>query len=800
MKYIRLIENSVDITSSLKKLRPVDANIEDIINILDEVSNLWKEEGIFFNKACSFLEANPIFGRQQDLSALKLISVLCQKSELKKRIESELGSIDSLDKFISKDGYDGKVFHAPLGRVLHITAGNVFLGSIDSFLMGVITKNINIVKLSSNNLFIPNLFMESISLVDKKNIILSSNLFISYSSDAVEVVESIKQQVDGIIVWGGDEAIKTYKNGLTPNVRFLDHGPKISFQVIDNYYLQNNDDVFQKIAWDISTWNQQACSNPQNIFIADDIDYDSFCLKLQSALEFDNYSMDNLTGDDYVEILKEAQLGLFQEFLSGNKTLRGDCSLITYESGELSTSALNRSVKIKTFKDLSDLKDLVKKFKYYLQTCGLGVEYKKRDVFSKELSLCGVKRFTRPGKMLESLNGSAHDGSYSLLELLNVCNDELKPNINEFCKSVDVPYYLNAPDKLFDFPIVDGKILSENSLVKNQSFYDCSYDSGFVFSSGGTTGKPKYIFYAYEEFEKVCQLLASSYLGNGLKRGDKVANLFMAGNMWSSFNAIQKSLEFCQVIQYPIGGLVQAEDFKRYINEFNINIIFGLPSLLVELANSTKGLKIDKIFYAGEAFSDAGQKLIEKNWGCEQIISAGYASVDVGPIGYQDSTCKGNEHVLFSELVHLEVIDEEAVVTSKIRKSMPVIRYRTGDRVKILKMNGSYIKFELLGRVDNKISIWGSRFELGDLDQILNQNYQIILNSVEKDEKVFDELEIRISESSNKELPQKIYQQLKDIRDTIDYKQFNERLRITSVPFLKNTKTGKFKKFNDLRG
>jgi phenylacetate-CoA ligase len=799
MKHIQFLENPSDVSVLLKGLKPVEENIEDILDVLEEVSKLWIEDGVFFNKAKDFLEKNPIFGKKQDLAALKLIGFLCQKSELKERIESELGSIKALDGFVSKENYEGKVFYASVGRILHITAGNVFLGAIDSFLMGVITKNINIVKLSSNNLFIPNLFLESIILVDKRNKILSSNKFISYSSSKTEVVKSFKEQVDGIIVWGGDDAIKAYKENLSSKVRFLDHGPKISFQVIDNYYLTHNKDVYEKIALDISTWNQQACSNPQNIFLADDVDFEEFSLNLHRVLEADSSITEILTSDDYVEILKEAQLGLFQEYLSGHKSVKGKNSLISYECGELSTTVLNKSVKIKVFSDLKELKDFIKRYRKYLQTCGLGVDCKKRSLYTKELALCGVKRFTRPGKMLESLSGSAHDGSYSLLEFINVCNDELKPNINEFCKSVNVPYYNSTSQKLSDFPIVDGIILSENSLVTNQKFYDSSYDSGFVFSSGGTTGKPKYIFYAYEEFEKVCKLLATSYLANGLLKGDKVANLFMAGNMWSSFNAIQKALEFCQVIQYPIGGLVQAEDFKKYISEFKINIIFGLPSLLIELANLTKGLQIDKIFYAGEAFSESGKALIQNNWGCKEIISAGYASVDVGPIGYQDSTCTGSQHILFNELVHLEVIDEEAVVTSKVRKSMPVIRYRTGDKVKILEKSGSLIKFDILGRVDNKINIWGSRFEMADLDSIINQNYQIILKSIKKDDKLYDELEIRADESLDGNLSQKLYQQLKDVRDTIDYNQFFERVKITSAPFLKNNKTGKFKKFNDLR-
>lgn len=60
---------------------------------------------------------------------------------------------------------------------------------------------------------------------------------------------------------------------------------------------------------------------------------------------------------------------------------------------------------------------------------------------------------------------------------------------------------------------------------------------GHVFSSGGTSGNPKYSFYSNKEFEQVAEMLAIGYQSQGLQPGDLCANLFAAGNMWSSFLA-----------------------------------------------------------------------------------------------------------------------------------------------------------------------------------------------------------------------------------------------------------------------
>ena len=95
------------------------------------------------------------------------------------------------------------------------------------------------------------------------------------------------------------------------------------------------------------------------------------------------------------------------------------------------------------------------------------------------------------------------------------------------------------------------------------------------------------------------------------------------------------------------------------------------------MAASGKEIKIPKVFYAGEALSQSRREFLSKVWGTTYFGSAGYASVDAGVIGYQCTHCGPGEHHLFSDLVHLEVINEEAVVTSIIRDSMTIKNYRT---------------------------------------------------------------------------------------------------------------------------
>ncbi|NDE17589.1 hypothetical protein EBZ80_21950 [bacterium] len=116
--------------------------------------------------------------------------------------------------------------------------------------------------------------------------------------------------------------------------------------------------------------------------------------------------------------------------------------------------------------------------------------------------------------------------------------------------------------------------------------------------------------------------------------------------------------------------------------------------------------------------------------GTSYFGSAGYASVDAGPIGYQCRSCERGVHHVFTDHVHLEVLNGddngEAVVTSRIKRAMPVIRLRTGDLIEWIGSTetpcacGSRdVRFRLLGRVDSQINVWGCRLFVGDFEKSL---------------------------------------------------------------------------------
>ena len=713
-------------------------SITEILHEFHALQMVWSDQGEF--------------GQKYAGSELGIIDELFDSFSLRKRILVELGDEYALDGFTHRKGFKGRVHYAPLGNLLHISASNIALGLIDSMIMGVLSKNKNVVKYSDATEEI--VFELQQSLEKHAPQIHSLVCFFKYKGGDKRVEKELFKLVDAVILWGGEDAIRSVKESLDYSKKLICHGPKISFHVITQKGLSELD--YKQVVKDITSYNQQACSSSQNIYLEASIDKEHFLKELKKAWA---YSREDLDPNEYVEFLKEKQLDLYQEFLGSTPGVFTDnmsASISAHNFPE--PTALNGSVKIKTFKTLDELKISLSNFRFYLQSCGLETGPRERDQYAIALSRAGVSRFCRAGEMLEGTLGAPHDGEFNLMSLTTIISDSGEDEKNIF--------------------------------------------EGYSYASGGTTGEPKFSRYTYDEFFFTSKALGRSYQELGLRKGDKVGNLFAAGNMWSSFNAIQLALESFGAWQFPFGANIDATYFKTVVQKFGLKAVFGIPSLLKDLSTQTAGLKIEMVFYAGEALSISAKKQIQENWAVEKFVSAGYASVDSGPIGYQDPDGEVGEHILFDELVHLEIKNDQGYITSKLRETEPVVNYPCGDRIEILSQrDDGKIRFKLLGRADQKILIWSARIELSDIEKALaRQNlYCDFQVQIKEDQNANEYLCLEIKEKIDRDrFLQDIYQ-IEDLKQTRSFDYVSRHLQFGGGNFLRNSRTGKSPKLLDLR-
>lgn len=289
----------------------------------------------------------------------------------------------------------------------------------------------------------------------------------------------------------------------------------------------------------------------------------------------------------------------------------------------------------------------------------------------------------------------------------------------DFAKS-HVPFHRRrAPEehrRLEQWPLMSKHDIEAYPLDKSKDLLGPQGDGGFVAASGGTTAKPTYVYYSHPELSALVANMGRHFMANGIEPGDGVVNYFRAGDMWSAFILIDRTMSALPVTLYPLGHTPRMDYAAEVFNSFKPNVIIGTPSAILDFARycteHQSEVRIDKVYYAGEPMAAAAEKLLASAWGCRLVRSAGYASTDVGSIGWQCPHCKAGEHHAFDDTL-VEIVDGEIVVTSLSRLAMPIIRYRTGDRGKWIAppcgCGGGAPMFKLLGRFDNLILIWGFR-------------------------------------------------------------------------------------------
>ncbi len=742
--------------------------LENILGILDAVGNLWRNPDYPGRRtACAHMPSIVGFhGKMVELSIDALGELLRRKS-LEEKINLEIGSRENLERWNYNPSYGGYIMHQPLGIILHVSAGNVFVSGIDSLVQGMLTRNVNLLKLSSADPLFPLLFARSLNECDPEGVLSGSFSMLQFKGGDEENEKRLKKLCNGIVVWGGEEAVMSYRRDLPLGTRLVEYGPRYSFAVVTRAGIGENGlpSTCRLLARDIAVWEQRACSSPQVVYVEageDGLIPDGFLENLSAALEDISgiLPQGNLTDDEKVEITRARELGCMDEVFGEARLLVSEEStswtVIFENSPEFKLSPLNRCIYVKPFKSWADILGNIVGKSDYLQTAGLLASAAEVKILSRALVKCGVTRISELGSMGEGKVSSPHDGGYQLRQLVKiVCIESVRErfDLGEKLSSAEAPSELDeklsallrfasenssfygkripreespAGALLKKTPLLDRDEIYENTPPQGEGLMTGHLEGAYVFASGGTMGKPKFCFYSYDEWATVTTIIAGIYEAAGITRSDVVANLFMAGNLWTSFIVANEALARIGCVTLPIAGNADIELVIKYLQLFRPTALLGLPSILIQLGEyfEKKGLgeqRVSTILYGGEHLSQEAKKYLRSVLGAERILSAGYASVDGGPIGYQCPHSPGTIHHLLTDYQHLEILDPETsleasagelgeiVVTNLERRLMPIIRYRTGDlgrRVfRACECGKMTPLFELLGRCDDVVRV-----------------------------------------------------------------------------------------------
>lgn len=332
------------------------------------------------------------------------------------------------------------VKYVPLGTLFHIAAGNMDGLPAFSVIDGLLTGNVNILKLpqADNGLTIE-IFKALIEL--EPSLAPYIYVFDTPSSD-ISAMRKMADMADGIVVWGGDEAVRAVRTLATTGAKLIEWGHKLGFAYVSGY--EDKAVELSALAKHIMVTKQLLCSSCQTIYVDTEEmeEVHRFCEEFLPFLEA-------AAGENPVrEIGAVAEISLrrYAERLEG--ILRGDlegeqsritegsedksqrtfqgngCSITACTDSSLELSYMYGNVLVKPLPE-KEIVNVLRKSKGYLQTVGLICTKEKREQLTDIFVRSGVNRVMTAGNMSVSFCGEAHDGEYPFRRYLRVVNIEV---------------------------------------------------------------------------------------------------------------------------------------------------------------------------------------------------------------------------------------------------------------------------------------------------------------------------------------------------------------------------------------
>ena len=356
--------------------------------------------------------------------------VLLSKEHLHQKLDTELGNTFEYTTGYIKGFNQIRVRKMPLGVLFHIAAGNMDFLPAYSLAEGLMTGNINILKLpSADNGLSLKLIMQLIEYrPDLKDYIY---VFDTSSSD-IQGMRKMADLSNAISVWGSDMAIEAVR-GLAPTgVKIIEGGQKLGFCYITKLdEVEDADKELENLAKHIAQTKQLLCSSCQVIYVdTDDMNEvkamgEKFLPFLEAAANANKTEEIGVRARDtlvsYTQRLK-AYLG---EEEKHDNVLRGrSCSVIISPDSTLELSPMMCNVLIKPL-PREKIGKVLYAGRYHLQTAGLICPKEDREHLAELFTQCGLIRVTNSSDMSAYFPGECHDGEYALNRYVRIVNVEV---------------------------------------------------------------------------------------------------------------------------------------------------------------------------------------------------------------------------------------------------------------------------------------------------------------------------------------------------------------------------------------
>ncbi len=258
-----------------------------------------------------------------------------------------------------------------------------------------------------------------------------------------------------------------------------------------------------------------------------------------------------------------------------------------------------------------------------------------------------------------------------------------------------------------------------------------------IHASSGTTGKPTVVGYTQRDIDTWAGLVARSIYAAGGRAGDIVHVAYgyglFTGGLGAHYGAERLG---CSVV--PMSG-GQTEKQVQLILDFQPDVIMVTPSYMLTIAEEFERLGLDARgcslrvgIFGAEPWTGAMRQEIEQRMGIDAVDIYGLSEV-MGPGVANECVETKDGLVLWEDHFFPEIIDPdtgavlpdgdegELVLTSLSKEALPVIRYRTRDRTRLLPPTARSMRRlgRINGRTDDMLIIRGVNVFPSQIEEII---------------------------------------------------------------------------------
>lgn len=257
-----------------------------------------------------------------------------------------------------------------------------------------------------------------------------------------------------------------------------------------------------------------------------------------------------------------------------------------------------------------------------------------------------------------------------------------------------LPEKITTLDEMAAIPTMDGRILSEHNralLLLSQGEVSRVVSD----ETSGTTGGAKRLFFTAADQERTVDFFAAG-LSEMVGPGDRTLICMPSTTPGSLADLISGAITKLKAKPTIFGiGRSFSEMYDVWQAE-RINTVVAMPVPLLSFHRWVQAqgieLKAEGVLLGADAASVEIQELLTVSFGCPPFPH--YGSREMGLEGAVTCAAHAGQHIAEQDL-YLEILDEggvplpdgepgEIAFTTLCREAMPLIRYRTGDRGRII--------------------------------------------------------------------------------------------------------------------